>query len=105
METVRVALQRLETNHPPISTEESDGRVICRCSWKWLPHVGAWMHVHWEAEFFQKFNPSIDFLELFALLATVVTWVPCLTNCTVLFHSDNTLTVHAVIINHLIADK
>ena len=40
---------------------------------------------------------SIDFLEFYALLATVVTWVPHLTNCTVLFHSDNTPTVHALI--------
>ena len=63
----------------------------------WLPHMGIWMHAHWEVEFFQKFNPSIEFLELYTLLARVVTWVPHLTNHTVLFHSDNTLTVHALI--------
>ena len=40
----------------------------------WLPHVSMWTHVHLEAKFFQKFNPSIDFLELYALLAGVVTW-------------------------------
>ena len=27
----------------------------------WLPHVGAWMHAQWELEFFENFNPSIDF--------------------------------------------
>ena len=45
----------------------------------------------------QNFNPSIDFLELYALSAGVVTWVPHLTNHTMLFHSDNTPTVHALI--------
>ena len=63
----------------------------------WLPHMGAWMHVQWEVDFFNKFNPSIDFLELYALLARVVTWVPHLTSCTVLFHSDSTPTMHALI--------
>ena len=28
----------------------------------WLPHMGMMMHAHWEAEFFQKFNPSLTFL-------------------------------------------
>ena len=56
----------------------------------WLPHGGAWMHAQWDLEFFEKFSPSIDFLELYALLAGVVTWVAHLTNCTMLFHSDNT---------------
>ena len=59
--------------------------------------MGAWMHAQWEVKFFEKFNPSIDFLELHALLARVVTWVPHLTNHTVLFHSDNTPTMHALI--------
>ena len=63
----------------------------------WLPHVGAWMHMQWEGKFFEKFSPSIDFLELYALLTGVVNWVPHLSNCTVLFCSDNTLTVHALI--------
>ena len=62
----------------------------------WLPHVGAWMHAQWEVDFFNRFNPSINFLELYALLARVVTWVLHLTNHTVLFCSDNTPTVHAL---------
>ena len=39
----------------------------------WMPYVGAWMHAQWKVEFFKKFNPSIDFLELYVLLAGVVT--------------------------------
>ena len=55
------------------------------------------MHAQWALEFFENFNPSIDFLELYALLARVVTWVPHLTNHTILFHSNNTPTVHTLI--------
>ena len=55
------------------------------------------MHAQWKVELFEKFDPSIDFLELNALLARVVTWMPHLTNHTMLFHSDNTLNVHALI--------
>ena len=63
----------------------------------WLSHIRALMHAQWDLEFFENFNPSIDFLELYALLARVLTWVPHLTNHSVLFHSDNTSTVHALI--------
>ena len=102
METVLNSLQRLEAHHPSFSPKEPNGGAVCskECQFRmgaWLPHVGTWMHVQWEAEFFKKFNPSIDFLELYSLLARVVTWVPHLTNCTLLFHSDNTPTMHALI--------
>ena len=63
----------------------------------WLPHTGAWMYGQWEINFLEQFKPSIDFLELYALLARVVTWVPHDTNHIVLFHSDNTHTVHVLL--------
>ena len=62
-----------------------------------LPSKGLWMFQQWEQEWFHQFNPSIDFLELYALLAGVVTWVPHLSDKTVIFRSDNTPTVHALI--------
>ena len=40
-----------------------------------LPTEGLWMFQQWDKEWFQQFNPSIDSLELYALLAGVVTWV------------------------------
>ena len=46
----------------------------------WLPHLGLWMYRAWEAEIFDKYQPSIDFLELYALLAGMVTWAPHLTD-------------------------
>ena len=42
----------------------------------WLPHLGLWMYDQWEEDFFKKFQPSINFLELYALLAGIITWVP-----------------------------
>ena len=62
----------------------------------WLPHLGLWMYGQWEEEFFQKFKPSIDFLELYALLAGVVTWAPQLMDHAILFQLDNTPTVFAL---------
>ena len=59
----------------------------------WLPHLGLWMYGQWDEEFFQKFNPSIDFLELYALLAGVVTWAPQLMDHAALFQLDNTPSV------------
>ena len=41
--------------------------------------------------------PINRFLELYLLLARVVTWVPHLSNKTVIFRSDNTPTVHALL--------
>ena len=62
----------------------------------WLPHLGLWMYRWWEEEFFQKFQPSIDFLELNALLAGIVMWAPYLMDRAILFWSDNTPTVFAL---------
>ena len=45
----------------------------------------------------QCLNPSIDFLELYTLVARVVAWAPHLTNKIVHFHSDNTPIMHALI--------
>ena len=62
----------------------------------WLPHLGLWMYGQWEEEFFQKFQPSIDFLELYALLAGIFMWAPHLMDRSILFQSDNTPTVFAL---------
>ena len=62
----------------------------------WLPHKGYWMYGAWEQQFFEQFNPSIDFLELYAVLAAVITWAPTLVDKAVIFRSDNTPTVFAL---------
>ena len=62
----------------------------------WPPHLGLWMYGQWEEDFFKKFQTSIDFLELYALLAGIITWAPHLMDHAVLFRSDNTPTVFAL---------
>ena len=46
---------------------------------------------------FDVSNPSIDFLELYALLVVVVIWVPMLMDHVVLFWLDNTPAVYTLI--------
>ena len=62
----------------------------------WLPHLGLWIYGAWEEQFLETYQPSIDFLEIYALLAGVVTWMPHLTDIAVLFWLDNTPTVFAL---------
>ena len=62
-----------------------------------FPAKGFWMFQQWDQDWFQQFSPSIDFLELYALLAGVVTWVPHLSYKMVIFRSDNTPTMHVLI--------
>ena len=61
-----------------------------------LPHLVLWMYDQWEEDFFKKFQPSIYFLEVYALLAGIVTWASHLLDHAVLFQSDNTPTVFAL---------
>ena len=68
------------------------------------PHLGwgawwdtAWMWDQWDAKFMRQQQPSIDFLELFAVLVAVYAWSPYFANKHVIVHSDNQPTV--VVIN------
>ena len=62
-----------------------------------FPAQGLWMYQQWDSVWFQEYNPSIDFLELYTLLTRVVTWVPLPFDNTVIFRSDNTPTVHTLL--------
>ena len=55
------------------------------------------MYQQWDKDWFHQYCSSIDFLELYALLARVVTWVSHLSDKTVMFRSDNTPTMHALL--------
>ena len=59
----------------------------------WLPLLGLWMYGQWEEDFFQKFQPSINFIEPYTLLATIITWATHLMDRAILFWLDNTPTV------------
>ena len=50
----------------------------------------------WDVHFMHQQQPSIDFLELFAVLVAVYTWSHHFTNKHVIVHSDNQPTVAVV---------
>ena len=58
---------------------------------------GSWLCKKWEPGFIQEKEPSIEYLELFALIAGVLTWSETkLTNRRVVIFCDNMAVVHMV---------
>ena len=50
---------------------------------------GRWFRGDWSRKFVQENNPSIEYLELFALCAGILTWQELLINCRVVVFCDN----------------
>ena len=48
-----------------------------------------WIFAQWEPDFVDMYKPSIEFLELFALCAGLLTWEKHLTNCRIIVFCDN----------------
>ena len=48
-----------------------------------------WMFAQWEPAFIQKCDPSIEFLELFALCAAILAWETQLHNVRIIIFNDN----------------
>ena len=57
-----------------------------------------WMAHTWPAGFVNTYDPSIEYLELFALAAALFTWnqSPLLQNSHVVIHCDNEAVVHMI---------
>ena len=84
------------SHHPVEVIADAAGSV--QLGWgAWLPHTSHWMYGQWESEVFDTLNLSIDFLELYALLVAVVMWAPFLMDQFVLFRSNKTQAVYALI--------
>ena len=49
----------------------------------------AWSYYQWEAGFIQKYEPSIEFLELYALCLGIFMWAERLCNKWIVIHCDN----------------
>ena len=49
----------------------------------------SWMHARWPKMFIQKYKPSIEYLELFGVTATVLTWISAFKNKRVILFCDN----------------
>ena len=56
----------------------------------------SWMYGMWNKEFFIKFKPSIAYLELYALVGTVVNWIHHYRNRRIILFCDNQSVVEMV---------
>ena len=50
---------------------------------------GSWMYKLWPKEFIERHSPSIEFLELYAVTAGVLTWIHRFKNRRIILFSDN----------------
>ena len=55
-----------------------------------------WLFGQWEPNYIRQFQPSIDYLELYALCAAVLTWGHQLRNTRIVIFCDNLSVVHMV---------
>ena len=55
-----------------------------------------WFVLQWEEDFIKKYNPSINYLELYALTVGVFSWVHMFKNHNIVIHCDNTSVCHMV---------
>ena len=55
-----------------------------------------WLVMTWGKQFIEQYQPSIEYLELFALTAGILTWSKYLKNCRIIIFCDNEAVVHMV---------
>ena len=55
-----------------------------------------WLYGQWELGYIRKYNPSIEYLELFALTAALLTWGDLLRNMQIIIFCDNEAVVRMV---------
>ena len=55
-----------------------------------------WLYGKWESNFIRDYKPSIEFLELYALCAGVLTWEKLLTDCQIIIFCDNQAVVSMI---------
>ena len=55
-----------------------------------------WIKGDWNAEFMKEHEPSIEYLELFALFAGMITWAKELSNYRIIVFCDNMAVVHMI---------
>lgn len=58
--------------------------------------LGSWTSAIWDPGFIQSCDPSIQFLELYALVVGVLIWIDHFKNKRVVLHCDNESVVHMV---------
>ena len=63
---------------------DASGKIGYGCSFK-----ENWFYDFWDPEFIKRERPSIQYLELFALCAAIVTWSHLLWNTRIIIFCDN----------------
>ena len=56
----------------------------------------SWIYGQWKPGFIKRYEPSIEYLELFALCAGTLTWETSLTNCRIILHCDNKVVISMI---------
>ena len=57
-----------------------------------------WTYGQWDKDFREKTNPSIEYLQLFAVTVGVINWLKLFRNCRIILFCDNQVVVE--ILNH-----
>ena len=84
---------------PSLTAEELDfytDSSLCKTLGFGCIFSDRWFAGLWGADFIDNEKPSIEFLELFALCAAVLTWEHLLQNCRVIIYCDNEAVVNIV---------
>ena len=55
-----------------------------------------WFMIQWDPEFLRKFEPSINYLELYALSVGILSWIKEFANKTIVVYCDNQSIIHMV---------
>ena len=55
-----------------------------------------WLFAKWEKGYIKKFEPSIEYLELYGVIATLLTWGYLIKNCRIIIYSDNSAVVSMI---------
>ena len=56
----------------------------------------AWMYQLWDSAFIKKYNPSIEYLELYAVTAAVLAWIHLFKNKRIILFCDNQSVVNMI---------
>ena len=86
--------QTISAEEIGFSTDSAGGALLgfgCLCT-----SIGEWCYAQWEENFIKEFEPSIEFLELFALCVGIHNWIGAFANRRISVLCDNELVVSMI---------
>ena len=88
-------LPKLDGNIEPSIRFTSDASALPQLGYGCM-FDNKWMYGKWDEKFITDQEPSIEYLELFALTAGVLTWSNYMTDCTMTVHCENVAVIHMI---------